>query len=100
MRDFGELAVLRLVGNVVAAIVQVVAALAHRADGGLTRRRAGKRHRLFGLEAYRLVARFLNAHGLTSEENEANENKRGMSTLSSCPWRKAHPASARRRGNR
>ncbi|MDR3389963.1 MAG: hypothetical protein P4L92_23245, partial [Rudaea sp.] len=50
------------IGNVVSAIVQVVAALANCADGGIARGRARQRNRLLGFESGGRVARFLNAH--------------------------------------
>ena len=56
VRHFLELAVRGQVGDVVAAIVQIVAAVAHRADGRVARRRAGERHRLFGFEGRGRVA--------------------------------------------
>ncbi len=62
VRHFGKFAVLGQVGDVVAAIVQVVAALADGADGGIARGRARQRDGFLGFEGGRRVARLLNAH--------------------------------------
>ena len=50
VRDFFKLAVRGQVGDVVAAIVQIVAALAHGANGGVACGRARQRNGLFGFE--------------------------------------------------
>ncbi len=53
VRHFLILAVPRQVLDVVAAIVQIVAAVAHRAQRRIARRRARQRNRLFGFENHR-----------------------------------------------
>ena len=59
VRHFGKLAVLGQVGDVVAAIVQVVAALADGADRGFARGRARQRDRLLRFESRGALARAL-----------------------------------------
>ncbi len=59
---FGKLAMLSQVRNVVAAVMQVVAALANGTNGCFARRRARKRYGLLGFESRRRMACFLNTH--------------------------------------
>ncbi len=100
VRHFVKLAVRGQVGDVVAAIVQIVAALAHGADRGVAGRGARQRDRLLGFEGRCRVACSLERSLFDPREIQANESKQGMSTLSSCSSRTTHPASARRRGSR
>ena len=68
MRDFGKFAVFRKVSNVVSAIVQIVAALAHSANRRLACDCAGERDGFLGFECG-CVTRLLNAHGSTLGEH-------------------------------
>ena len=66
-RDFFKFAVRGQVSDIVAAIVQVVAALAHGADCSFACRGARQRHRLLGFEWCGRVIRVVNTHFSTPD---------------------------------